>query len=175
VPERVIAIEAALDEAGWPGCDVRKAPAAGVPEHIVLPALVEFAPQLVLVSAGFDGHRDDPLADCLLEAGSYAQMTCHVRDAAASVGAPVGAVLEGGYHPGALAESVLATVAALDGRGRAESIAPDLLVTSRAAAHVGHFWTLSRGYYGAPSARTAPAWISSIQSSQRPELEWRAS
>jgi acetoin utilization deacetylase AcuC-like enzyme len=111
-------------------------------EYIVLPAAAEFQPQLVLVSAGFDAHRDDPLADCLLEASSYAQMACHVRDMSASLGAPVAAVLEGGYNPRALAESVLATVAALDGHGQAESIAPDPLVTPRAAAHVGHFWTL---------------------------------
>jgi acetoin utilization deacetylase AcuC-like enzyme len=61
---------------------------------------------------------------------------------AATVDAPVGAVLEGGYHPAALSESVVATIAALAGEGTAESIAPDRLVTSRVAAHVGHHWTL---------------------------------
>jgi acetoin utilization deacetylase AcuC-like enzyme len=81
--------------------------------EVILPAALEFAPQLVLISAGFDAHRDDPLGDCLLDAPAFAQMTCHVRDMAAVLGAPVGAVLEGGYHLGALAESVLATVAAL--------------------------------------------------------------
>ncbi len=111
-------------------------------EHVILPAASEFAPQLVLVSAGFDAHRDDPLGGCLLDASSFAQMACHVRDMAASAGAPVGAVLEGGYDPPALAESVVATIAALDGEGTAESIAPDPLVTSRIAAHIGHFWTL---------------------------------
>ena len=52
----------------------------------------------MLISAGFDAHRDDPLGHCLLEADSYAQMACHVRDMAATVDAPVGAVLEGGYN-----------------------------------------------------------------------------
>jgi hypothetical protein len=51
-------------------------------------------------------------------------------------------VLEGGYEPAVLAESVLATVTALDGEGEADSIAPDPIVTPRAAAHVGHFWEL---------------------------------
>jgi len=51
-------------------------------------------------------------------------------------------VLEGGYDPAALADSVVATVAALAGEGAAESIAPDPFVTSRVAAHVGHYWTL---------------------------------
>ena len=111
-------------------------------EHVILPAAVEFAPQLVLISAGFDAHRDDPLGDSCLEATSFAQMACHVREMAATVNAPVGAVLEGGYDPAALADSVVATVAALAGEGAAESIAPDLFVTSRVAAHVGHYWTL---------------------------------
>jgi acetoin utilization deacetylase AcuC-like enzyme len=111
-------------------------------EYVILPAAVEFAPQLVLISAGFDAHRDDPLGHCLLEAGSFAQMACHARDMAAAVDAPVGAVLEGGYNTAALTECVMATVAALAGVGTAESIAPDPIVTSRVAAHVGHYWTL---------------------------------
>jgi acetoin utilization deacetylase AcuC-like enzyme len=111
-------------------------------EHVILPAALEFAPQLVLISAGFDAHRDDPLADCLLNASSFAQMACHVRDMATVLDAPVGAVLEGGYDPAALSESAVATIAALAGEGTAESIAPDPLVTSRVSAHVGHHWTL---------------------------------
>jgi acetoin utilization deacetylase AcuC-like enzyme len=109
---------------------------------VILPAALEFNPQLVLISAGFDPHRDDPLGECLLDASSFAKMACHVRDMAVAVDAPVGAVLEGGYDPAALSDSVVATVAALAGEGRAESIAPDPLVTPRVASHVGHFWTL---------------------------------
>jgi len=111
-------------------------------EHVIVPAALEFRPELVLISAGFDAHRSDPLGDCRLEASSFAQMACHVRELSAEVGAPIGAVLEGGYHLPALTESVLATIAALDGTGSAESTSPDPLVTSRVAAHVGHFWTL---------------------------------
>jgi len=111
-------------------------------EHVIVPVLLEFEPRLVLISAGFDAHSADPLGGCLLEAESFAQMACHVRDAAAAVKAPVGAVLEGGYDPPALAESVTATIAALGGEGEAESIAPDPLITGRAAAHVGHYWSL---------------------------------
>jgi acetoin utilization deacetylase AcuC-like enzyme len=81
-------------------------------EEVVVPAADEFDPQLVLVSAGFDAHRDDPLAECRLEASSFGQMACLVRDAAARWGAPVGVVLEGGYNLPALAESVVATLAA---------------------------------------------------------------
>ncbi len=111
-------------------------------EWVIIPAGLEFAPELILISAGFDAHRDDPLGHCLLEASSFAQMACHVRDMAATLDAPVGAVLEGGYEPGALTECVMATIAALAGVGTAESIAPDPFVTSRVAAHVGHYWTL---------------------------------
>ncbi len=111
-------------------------------EHVLIPVAVEFAPQLVLISAGFDAHRADPLGGCLLDAASFAQMACQVRDMSTLVGAPVGAVLEGGYDPGALADCVVATIAALNGEGEAESIAPDPIVTSRVAAHVGHYWGL---------------------------------
>jgi acetoin utilization deacetylase AcuC-like enzyme len=111
-------------------------------EHVIVPAALEFAPQLVLISAGFDAHRQDPLGDCELEASSFAQMACHVRELALRVDAPVGAMLEGGYHPPALADSVVATVAALGGAGTAESVGPESLVTSPTAADVGHFRTL---------------------------------
>ncbi|HWN73785.1 MAG TPA: histone deacetylase [Solirubrobacterales bacterium] len=84
-------------------------------EDEVLPAATEFRPQLVLISAGFDAHRDDPLANCRLEASSFHRMGSVVRDAAGDWGAPIGAVLEGGYALPALAESVVATMAALGG------------------------------------------------------------
>ncbi|HET9677971.1 MAG TPA: histone deacetylase [Solirubrobacterales bacterium] len=84
-------------------------------EDEVLPAAAEFRPQLVLISAGFDAHRDDPLAGCRLEASSFARMASLTRDAAADWDAPVGAMLEGGYDLPALAESVVATMAALGG------------------------------------------------------------
>jgi acetoin utilization deacetylase AcuC-like enzyme len=111
-------------------------------EHIVIPVASEFEPDLVLVSAGFDAHRDDPLADCYLEAASFAQMSCQVRDLAERLGAPLGGVLEGGYDPPALAESVVATLAALGGEGESVSAAPEALLTSRAAAGVARHWSL---------------------------------
>jgi acetoin utilization deacetylase AcuC-like enzyme len=86
-------------------------------EDDILPAAAELEPQLVLISAGFDAHRADPLAECRLEASSFARMARLVRDAAADWGAPVGAVLEGGYDLSALAESVVATMAALADEG----------------------------------------------------------
>jgi len=84
-------------------------------EEEVLPAAARFEPQLVLISAGFDAHRDDPLAECRLEAASFARMATLTRAFAADREAPVGAVLEGGYAVEALADSVLATMSALAG------------------------------------------------------------
>jgi acetoin utilization deacetylase AcuC-like enzyme len=76
----------------------------------VLPAATSFRPDLILISAGFDAHRADPLGGCLLEAESFGLMADRVRDLAAELDVPVGAVLEGGYEPIALAESVAATM-----------------------------------------------------------------
>ena len=87
-------------------------------EHVIIPAGREYRPELILVSAGCDAHRDDPLGDCLLDAASFGAMACHARDLAADLGVPIGAVLEGGYEPKALAASVVSTIAALTRRRR---------------------------------------------------------
>ena len=74
------------------------------------PAARAFDPDLVLVSAGFDAHRADPLATCRLETGSFGELARYARAIADATGAPIGAVLEGGYDVGALAASVAATL-----------------------------------------------------------------
>jgi acetoin utilization deacetylase AcuC-like enzyme len=110
-------------------------------EHVVAPAVREFRPELILVSAGFDAHRDDPLADCRLEVGSFAAMALWVRALGEEVGAPVGAVLEGGYDLDALAASVAAALEAFAEGGEPPSYEADE-VTDRAAAVVGRYWGL---------------------------------
>jgi acetoin utilization deacetylase AcuC-like enzyme len=110
-------------------------------EHIVIPAAEEFQPDLVLISAGYDAHRDDEQGGCELDASSFAEMARHIRGLGERTGAPVGAVLEGGYTLDALAASVCATMEALAGDEPADSVAPDFL-TSQAASHVGFHWTL---------------------------------
>jgi acetoin utilization deacetylase AcuC-like enzyme len=82
-------------------------------EHAVLPAAASFAPDLVLISAGFDAHYADPLAGCRLDAAAFAQMARHMQAFAHARKIPLGAVLEGGYAPDALAECVAVTLAAL--------------------------------------------------------------
>ena len=111
-------------------------------EHVILPAAAEFDPQLVLVSAGFDAHRADPLGGCRLGTDDFAQLTCHVRDLARQAGAPIGAVLEGGYNIDILPSCVIAAMRALAGEGESTQAAPEALYTSRAAAQIGHFWEL---------------------------------
>jgi acetoin utilization deacetylase AcuC-like enzyme len=112
-------------------------------EHVIVPAAIGFNPQLVLLSAGFDAHRDDPLGGCRLDADDFGQIACHVRDLGERVGAPLGGVLEGGYNVEALPVCLIAAMEALAGRGKAAWSAPEALYTSRAAAHVGHYWDLS--------------------------------
>ncbi|HEY5187785.1 MAG TPA: histone deacetylase [Solirubrobacteraceae bacterium] len=111
-------------------------------EHVLVPIGLEYRPELLLISAGFDAHRADPLADCRLESDSFGALAAHARDLGIAVGAPVGAVLEGGYEPAALAESVVATIAGLQGPRETVSIAPEWIVTPRVASHLGHRWSL---------------------------------
>ena len=66
----------------------------------VVPALREFAPGLLIISAGFDAHRDDPLADMRLTDASFGEFTRLVAGIAPTV-----SVLEGGYNLAALAQS----------------------------------------------------------------------
>jgi acetoin utilization deacetylase AcuC-like enzyme len=76
-------------------------------ERVILPELEAFAPQFVLVSAGFDAHRLDPLAGTRLGTACYGRMTELVSELAARTAAGrLVSVLEGGYHLGALAECV---------------------------------------------------------------------
>src|ERR1700732_133611 len=80
----------------------------------ILPALDAFRPEMVLISAGFDAHRDDPLAQLLLEEGDYAWATEQLLDMARRhAGGRVVATLEGGYDLPALAASAAAHVRAL--------------------------------------------------------------
>jgi acetoin utilization deacetylase AcuC-like enzyme len=80
----------------------------------LLPRLHAFKPQLVLVSAGFDAHNNDPLANLCLQAEDYAWITERLVELArAHAGGRLVSTLEGGYDLGALAASVSAHVSAL--------------------------------------------------------------
>jgi acetoin utilization deacetylase AcuC-like enzyme len=89
-------------------------------DGVAAPLAREFAAQLLLISAGYDAHREDPLGGCDVTEQGYADMTRAMRRLGEELEAPVGCVLEGGYGLGALARSVAATLAALR-----EPVAPD--------------------------------------------------
>ena len=83
-------------------------------EQIILPKLRDFAPQLVMISAGFDAHRLDPLANLNLDADDYAWVTRELVDIAQKYASGrIVSSLEGGYSLTALRQSTAAHVAAL--------------------------------------------------------------
>lgn len=84
-------------------------------EGAVFPALAAWEPELLLISAGFDAHADDPLAGLEWQAEDYGWLTERLCDFA---GGRVVSSLEGGYDLDALAASVAAHVAVLEERGR---------------------------------------------------------
>ncbi len=76
-------------------------------QGLILPSLQKFQPDLLLISAGFDAHKDDPLANIELVEESFAKLTEMVGEVAAKhAGGRVVSVLEGGYDLQALARSV---------------------------------------------------------------------
>ncbi|HEY8065922.1 MAG TPA: histone deacetylase family protein [Methylosinus sp.] len=82
----------------------------------ILPRLKDFAPDLVLISAGFDGHRDDPLGGLRFTEHDYSEATKRIIDASLrSADGRVVSLLEGGYDLTALGRSAAAHVLALMG------------------------------------------------------------
>lgn len=76
-----------------------------------LPTLMAFRPELIYISAGFDAHRDDPLAGLQLDESDYTWITHELRDVAEAYGkGRIVSSLEGGYELDALARSVAAHV-----------------------------------------------------------------
>jgi acetoin utilization deacetylase AcuC-like enzyme len=83
---------------------------------VVAPAIERFDPGLLLVSAGFDAHRHDPISRMRVSTEGYAIMTGQLRDLADRVDAPIAFVLEGGYGLDVLAEGVAMVHETFDGR-----------------------------------------------------------
>ena len=86
-------------------------------EHVVAPLARAYAPDLLLVSAGYDAHADDPLAGCVVTDAGYVAMAASVRAVADGLGIPLGIVLEGGYDLGG-ARALRRRDAGGRGRGR---------------------------------------------------------
>jgi len=83
-------------------------------DELAAPISDQFRPDWVLVSAGFDAHRDDPLADLMLTSADFADLALRVAALAPATGRLV-LFLEGGYDLDAVRRSVGATLAALEG------------------------------------------------------------
>jgi acetoin utilization deacetylase AcuC-like enzyme len=81
----------------------------------ILPRVREWAADLIVVSAGYDAHRDDPLAELRLDSATYAAVATRVAEICADRGIGSLWLLEGGYDLAALADSVSATLHALGG------------------------------------------------------------
>ncbi|MDD2876713.1 MAG: histone deacetylase family protein [Acidiphilium sp.] len=80
----------------------------------LIPALDGFAPELLIVSAGFDAHKDDPLAELNVETEDFAWLTSALMDVAERhCGGRIVSLLEGGYDLRALAAGTAAHVRAL--------------------------------------------------------------
>ena len=109
-------------------------------EHIAVPLARAFEPRLLLVSAGFDAHAEDPIGGCAVSDGGYAAMGASMRRVAGELGVPLGVVLEGGYALGALARSLVATLEAV---GADAGDAPDMPVhplAEEARDRLARYW-----------------------------------
>jgi acetoin utilization deacetylase AcuC-like enzyme len=108
-------------------------------DQVVLPAVRRFKPQLILVSAGYDAHWDDPLGPLSLSINGYAALTQRLVALADELcGGKIVLVLEGGYSLPALAGGVLASLRVLLGRnpgpdplGPASHAEPDISLLIR--------------------------------------------
>jgi len=81
-------------------------------DDVATPSIAAFEPTWVLVSAGFDSHRDDPMADLALTSGDFAAMARTIARFAPRAGR-FAMFLEGGYELNALRTSVAASLAAV--------------------------------------------------------------
>ena len=85
-------------------------------DEAIGPAIARFDPDLVIVSAGFDAHRHDPISRMRVSSEGYALMTDQVRTLTDETGAADAYVLEGGYGLDTLAEGVSMVHETYDGR-----------------------------------------------------------
>lgn len=98
-------------------------PGAGTDEflsltrHVVEPVARELEPGILFLSAGYDAHRDDPLAQCDVDEDGFRRIGAAFGALGTELEIPVVVCLEGGYNVTALASSVAATIEGLEGAG----------------------------------------------------------
>lgn len=110
-------------------------------ERIFAPLLEEYRPELLLVSAGYDAHADDPLGGLQLTADSYERLAGSVAALTDTLGIPPPAlVLEGGYSLSALTASVAATIRGLENRSGFPEAAREVRPVESARGKLSGFW-----------------------------------
>jgi acetoin utilization deacetylase AcuC-like enzyme len=112
-------------------------------DHVAMPLARAFEPQLVLISAGYDAHEEDPLGECAVTDDGFAAMTRSVVGTCAALDVPVGFVLEGGYGLRALARSVAATMRVMADRDGGDGLAANtepVPLASQALERLRPYW-----------------------------------
>jgi acetoin utilization deacetylase AcuC-like enzyme len=112
----------------------------GLVSGVAVPLARAFAPQLLLISAGFDAAADDPLANCRVTPGAFAAMTAWLRHAGGECGAPVGAVLEGGYSLESLGRCVESAMRGLVEGGEPQDDWSAVPVVAEARGFLSRWW-----------------------------------
>jgi acetoin utilization deacetylase AcuC-like enzyme len=107
---------------------------------VAVPLARAYRPQLILISAGYDAHVEDPLADCAVTEPGFAGMASLMRDVAAELAVPLGCVLEGGYAVHAMARSVAATMQALLPDATGPAPVPVHPLAADALVRLQEFW-----------------------------------
>jgi acetoin utilization deacetylase AcuC-like enzyme len=112
-------------------------------DQVAVPLAEAFSPQLMLISAGYDAHSEDPLADCRVTEEGYGAMARSVSRVCSSLEVPLGCVLEGGYALAALAQSVVATLEALVADPRpagSDGAGPSAPIARSARERLARWW-----------------------------------
>ena len=124
-------------------------------DRVLLPICDRYRPDLVLVSAGFDAHRDDPLAEMELDAYNFGSFARRLLETVGS-DTPVGFFLEGGYDLHGLRDSVHEVALAAAGEESSglgtrelhpDSHAPGQVLTDRHHEEVHHVVTAQKHYW----------------------------
>jgi acetoin utilization deacetylase AcuC-like enzyme len=107
---------------------------------VALPLARAYGPDLILISAGYDAHLEDPLADCAVTEAGFAAMTALMRQLALDLEVPLGCVLEGGYAVHALARSVAVTMRALLPGVTSDPAVPVDALALQGLSRLAEFW-----------------------------------
>jgi len=112
-------------------------------QAVVAPIARQWLPGLLCISAGYDAHRDDPLANCDVDDAGYGDMAATMRALAWELGVPVLICLEGGYSLGALSRSVVATLEAFAADREPRPAPPEPAAAYR--QRLARFWSVLEG------------------------------